>query len=93
MKESFQPGKSRNARKKNVGASLLAKTSRTPRSSGMNALSLTIFASKLAPTVVGVASLVFFQLRIREELYRLHFGIRGCFQRRGIDPRAQFLGH
>ncbi|RTY71794.1 hypothetical protein EKA85_00525 [Pseudomonas veronii] len=37
-----------------VGASLLAKTSRALRSSRMPALSLTIFASKLAPTGVGV---------------------------------------
>ncbi|MQB15242.1 hypothetical protein DXU77_09070 [Pseudomonas lactis] len=33
-----------------VGASLLAKNSRAPRSCWFNALSLTIFASKLAPT-------------------------------------------
>ncbi|PMX15593.1 hypothetical protein C1Y18_16160 [Pseudomonas sp. MPR-R5A] len=33
-----------------VGASLLAKNSRTPHSSRMHALSLTSFASKLAPT-------------------------------------------
>ncbi|SBW82867.1 hypothetical protein PVE_R1G4986 [Pseudomonas veronii 1YdBTEX2] len=33
-----------------VGASLLAKNSKTPRSSRMHALSLTFFASKLAPT-------------------------------------------
>ncbi|RZI32777.1 hypothetical protein EUX57_05860 [Pseudomonas orientalis] len=33
-----------------VGASLLAKTTLTTRSSRMPALSLTIFASKLAPT-------------------------------------------
>ncbi|RZI30815.1 hypothetical protein EUX57_15970 [Pseudomonas orientalis] len=33
-----------------VGASLLAKNLRAPRSSRMNALSLTFFASKLAPT-------------------------------------------
>ncbi|POM13442.1 hypothetical protein CUU62_17555 [Pseudomonas sp. WP001] len=33
-----------------VGASLLAKNSRAPRSFRMGALSLTSFASKLAPT-------------------------------------------
>ncbi|PMX04533.1 hypothetical protein C1Y18_23630 [Pseudomonas sp. MPR-R5A] len=33
-----------------VGASLLAKNSRAPRSFWFHALSLTIFASKLAPT-------------------------------------------
>ncbi|MBA1428736.1 hypothetical protein FHP26_08975 [Pseudomonas orientalis] len=38
-----------------VGASLLAKNQRTPRSSGMGALSLAIFASKLAPTEGPVA--------------------------------------
>ncbi|PRW79542.1 hypothetical protein C7A12_06520 [Pseudomonas fluorescens] len=37
-------------RKAFVGASLLAKNSRAPRSSRKNALSLTFFASKLAPT-------------------------------------------
>ncbi|RZI20764.1 hypothetical protein EUX57_25435 [Pseudomonas orientalis] len=36
-----------------VGASLLAKNSQTPRSSRMHVLSLTFFASKLAPTVQG----------------------------------------
>ncbi|MQB16252.1 hypothetical protein DXU77_14325 [Pseudomonas lactis] len=35
-----------------VGASLLAKNSQTPRSFRMHALSLTFFASKLAPTDV-----------------------------------------
>ncbi|MBA1427270.1 hypothetical protein FHP26_01495 [Pseudomonas orientalis] len=33
-----------------VGASLLAKNSQTPRASRKHALSLTFFASKLAPT-------------------------------------------
>ncbi|NCE91134.1 efflux transporter outer membrane subunit [Pseudomonas sp. L13] len=40
-----------------VGASLLAKNAHAPRSSRMNALSLTAFASKLAPTV-GLAMLL-----------------------------------
>ncbi|NCE92348.1 hypothetical protein PflCFBP13510_04090 [Pseudomonas fluorescens] len=39
-----------------VGASLLAKNSRSPRSSCMHALSLKSFASKLAPTGFGSAA-------------------------------------
>ncbi|OWQ40322.1 hypothetical protein CDH05_17415 [Pseudomonas lactis] len=39
-----------------VGASLLAKNPRAPQSIRMPALSLTIFASKLAPTEEGVQS-------------------------------------
>ncbi len=42
-----------------VGASLLAKNFKSPRASRMPALSLTIFASKLAPTVEGVSVLEF----------------------------------
>ncbi|TKJ97898.1 hypothetical protein PflCFBP13510_25480 [Pseudomonas fluorescens] len=38
----------------NVGASLLAKNSQAPRSFRVRALSLTFFASKLAPTFVFV---------------------------------------
>ncbi|SDU37070.1 hypothetical protein SAMN04490197_5387 [Pseudomonas orientalis] len=38
-----------------VGASLLAKNSQAPRSFRKHALSLTFFASKLAPTVLGQA--------------------------------------
>ena len=41
-----------------VGASLLAKNSKTLRSSRMQALSLTFFASKLAPTGVWVCGCV-----------------------------------
>ena len=36
----------------NVGASLLAKNSQAPHSSRKHALSLTFFASKLAPTFI-----------------------------------------
>ena len=42
-----------------VGASLLAKNLKTPRSSRMRALSLTFFASKLAPTGVWVCGGLF----------------------------------
>jgi len=48
---------STNAPATSVGASLLAKKAQTPRSSRMNALTLAVFASKLAPTV-GLAMLL-----------------------------------
>ena len=52
-RRSPRPATTRSLGMPPVGASLLAKSPRTPRASRMPASSLTIFASKLAPTRGG----------------------------------------
>ncbi|RZI18414.1 hypothetical protein EUX53_24585 [Pseudomonas orientalis] len=56
-----------------VGASLLAKNSQTPHSFRKHALSLTFFASKLAPTGFGASLDCALQVAAQSNQIRLQF--------------------